>query len=558
MKYVPPYGRENEGDEAHYINGNPAEGLQGSIPPANAFEHPMREVVDVIDKSKFTPSSNDLQQLTKAVRSQRLNFSDDTGSVNALAVAYDPPIATYTIGLMLRVRVRVSNTSTVTLDAGAGPVSVRHMDGAVCAPGDLPAGGVAEVVYDGTVWQLVNFLGQPGVGGGGDINSYYIKIPYCVDTSSTANTITAPFSPAITEIAAGDCILVKVMNTTTGPTQINVNALTAKAVKARGTGGTQEVTQGDMMINDVVFFVYDGTVWQMMPNTVITVDTILHVPSQFPTVAAAQLAIARKTISLDATVTIKLGIGNFPPFQIYHPCADRLVFDGTMKIPGVIPPGAFALTGNTPGLRGNDNAANLAMMRARFGTEINPGGPGVNCIQQLGPGRPTVSNMLIVGDGGGYYPGYDQNGIMVWVERQIYCYNVGACYLRTGFGQPGTFDCVSCYSIGCWSYGFLMSGPGSLQMQGCVANGNATGGVHSGQNGLFSVGSSYVCGNGYIGLEVNYNSYGSCQNCTVIANGQFDMYANMMSGLIAFSTAAYTSSPTSDVQGNNASLFLMR
>ena len=62
MKYVPPYGRESEGDAAHYINGNPAEAREGSIPPAAVFENPQRELIAVIEKSKFTPIDTDLLQ----------------------------------------------------------------------------------------------------------------------------------------------------------------------------------------------------------------------------------------------------------------------------------------------------------------------------------------------------------------------------------------------------------------------------------------------------------------------------------------------------------------
>src|SRR5262245_60903846 len=186
MKYVPPYGRESEGDLASYVNGNPAEGRQGSIPPANAFEHPMRELVAVISKSKLTPDTTDLMQVAKGVRSQRMNWVEDTGSVNSLSVALDPPIGAYTNGLVLKVKVAVTNTGAATIDAGAGRVPIKRMNGGGTGAGDLPQGGVADLVYDGSGFQMCNYLG--GAGGGTGTN-YYVNIPYAVDQSSVPNIV---------------------------------------------------------------------------------------------------------------------------------------------------------------------------------------------------------------------------------------------------------------------------------------------------------------------------------------------------------------------------------
>ena len=90
MKYVPPWGVSDP--DAPYVNGDPTIGRQGSIPPAAQMEHPQREIVAVIAKSGFIPSETDLEQLARGVRSQRLNYAEDTGTANNLVVAYDPPL----------------------------------------------------------------------------------------------------------------------------------------------------------------------------------------------------------------------------------------------------------------------------------------------------------------------------------------------------------------------------------------------------------------------------------------------------------------------------------
>lgn len=77
MKYQPPFdpgliepvnGIHNADADAAYVNGNPATGQAGSIVPAEALEHVMREIVEVISWSGQTPSHLDLTQLRKALK----------------------------------------------------------------------------------------------------------------------------------------------------------------------------------------------------------------------------------------------------------------------------------------------------------------------------------------------------------------------------------------------------------------------------------------------------------------------------------------------------------
>ena len=65
MKYAPPIGQEAQGEEAHYIDGNPELGILGS--PAAAIEQGQRELLHVIKQAGLTPSSEDLTQLFQAI-----------------------------------------------------------------------------------------------------------------------------------------------------------------------------------------------------------------------------------------------------------------------------------------------------------------------------------------------------------------------------------------------------------------------------------------------------------------------------------------------------------
>ena len=258
MRYIAPYGISDP--NGAYINGDSRLGIQGSIPPAEAFEHPMRELVALIEASGFTPSEDDLEQVLKAVRSQRVNYAVDTGSVNVYSVAFDPPFVALNLGLPIRVLVAHTNTgpSTITVN-NLGPYSVRRADLSLLQANDLLAGEVVGLVFDGTYFQIVNFIGTTATT---QNNNYFdINIPYTVDTSVTPNTITAPFNPAITQIDAGDLILVKIANANTGATTITVNALPTKNLKS------SKLT--NLLVNQIVpgmiaVMVYDGTQFQLI------------------------------------------------------------------------------------------------------------------------------------------------------------------------------------------------------------------------------------------------------------------------------------------------------
>lgn len=77
MKYQPPFkpyatpaapGIHSDEPNAGYVNGDPAQGIEGSIPAAEAFEHHLRELVHLITHSGQTPSHTDLEQVRKAIR----------------------------------------------------------------------------------------------------------------------------------------------------------------------------------------------------------------------------------------------------------------------------------------------------------------------------------------------------------------------------------------------------------------------------------------------------------------------------------------------------------
>ncbi|MFN3686083.1 hypothetical protein [Salinarimonas sp.] len=75
MRYQPPFTQQPNGSiiraepDAPYVNGNPAIGQPGSIIPAEAVEHPMREIENVIRSENMEPT-DDLTELNQAIEAK--------------------------------------------------------------------------------------------------------------------------------------------------------------------------------------------------------------------------------------------------------------------------------------------------------------------------------------------------------------------------------------------------------------------------------------------------------------------------------------------------------
>lgn len=144
-----------------YINANPSIGVQGSIPTFQSFEQPLRGLQNLIVKSRFTPSGaiNDLQ-IPQAIRSQQMNWMQTFGgSANALTCVFDPVAAALTdlIGVPIRGIAAAPNNGACTLQVNETPERpIVHPDGEPLKTGDIVAGQILVLCYDGTNYQLIS------------------------------------------------------------------------------------------------------------------------------------------------------------------------------------------------------------------------------------------------------------------------------------------------------------------------------------------------------------------------------------------------------------------
>lgn len=87
------------------------------------------------------------------------------GTANAITVSLSPAITAYTAGMVIRfINGASANTGATTLNVnGVGAVALNKGDGTTAlAAGDLPAGHIVTVIYDGTRFRLVGVFSGYG------------------------------------------------------------------------------------------------------------------------------------------------------------------------------------------------------------------------------------------------------------------------------------------------------------------------------------------------------------------------------------------------------------
>jgi hypothetical protein len=89
--------------------------------------------------------------------SQQNYYAADSGAANAMAVVLSPTPSGYVAGMVLNVKVAVTNTGATTINAnGLGAQSVVNLNGSTLKSQQMLAGEVAQLVYDGSQFQLTS------------------------------------------------------------------------------------------------------------------------------------------------------------------------------------------------------------------------------------------------------------------------------------------------------------------------------------------------------------------------------------------------------------------
>lgn len=136
-----------------------------------------------------------------------LNFMTVTGT-NTLLGALVPPLTAYTLGAMFSFVVANTNTGACTLNIdGLGVKSLLRNATDPVQAGDLTAGNIVVVIYDGTQFQLISVgFGGGATGAGGD--KIFIENGQTVTTSYSIPALSNAMSTGPITIASGAVVTV--------------------------------------------------------------------------------------------------------------------------------------------------------------------------------------------------------------------------------------------------------------------------------------------------------------------------------------------------------------
>lgn len=215
-------------------------------------------------------------------------FAADTGGANAYAMTLTPAPLAYSNGMRVQFKAANSSTGASTLNINSlGTKTITTPTGAAIAAGNITAGQVVDCQYDGTNFQMLNATSSGTITAAQLAEAARNSSQQYIADSGSANVYAATLSPAATTYMAGMVVRFKAANASTGSCTLNVNALGAKSILKNGStalGG------GDIVANQMVECVYDGTNFQMTSATG-TPGPAYYRAGQFSTVGAASTTV---------------------------------------------------------------------------------------------------------------------------------------------------------------------------------------------------------------------------------------------------------------------------
>jgi hypothetical protein len=163
--------------------------------------------------------------------------------------------------MQVRVKIGTTNTGASTLNLnGLGTAPILRGNLGALAANDLVVNSIVDLTFDGTNWQLANYI---GLGSGSTTQNFTTGLPFAVDTG-TASALVAPFSPAILVGAyvAGLAVIVQAGHACPGGTvTLQPNALTAHGIT--NFDGSALITN-DWISGELLFLIYNGSSWSLI------------------------------------------------------------------------------------------------------------------------------------------------------------------------------------------------------------------------------------------------------------------------------------------------------
>ncbi|MBI5205099.1 MAG: hypothetical protein HZA11_09295 [Nitrospirae bacterium] len=134
--------------KTNFVDGNPQQGVQGTI-------------VNAAFLNKLFGSSGHRHDGADADGSAAIDYAADTGAANAYVIALVPALTEYIVGMPIHFMAANANTGASTLNVnGLGAKDISKSFDQPLAAGDIKAGQIITVVYDGVDFQMISLLGE--------------------------------------------------------------------------------------------------------------------------------------------------------------------------------------------------------------------------------------------------------------------------------------------------------------------------------------------------------------------------------------------------------------
>lgn len=196
----------------------------------------------------------DINAVITAIQNNSYVYCEDTGAADAYVATPSPAITSYVEGLLIILDPDNANaTTTPTINvSGLGVKTITNNLGGALVAGDIVASQRLYLLYDGTNFRLLNRNYEK--------RAQNESFNYILDGGS-ANTYTATLIPAITAYVAGQRVSLKIANSNTGASTLNISGVGAQAIKM--VDGS-DLLGGELYAGMIADLRYDGTNFQLL------------------------------------------------------------------------------------------------------------------------------------------------------------------------------------------------------------------------------------------------------------------------------------------------------
>lgn len=229
--------------------------LNGSVNASTSYVQTATVTIVGTDAIVWNQFGSDVNGIITGIQNESYTYVNDTGAADAYVATLAPVVTSYVAGLRVQIKVANANTGASTLNVnGLGVKTIKTVSGLDLQAGDMIANMIADLIYDGTNFQLQNRNIAKRI--------QNESFNYILDTGA-ANAYVATLVPSVTSLVAGLRVSLKIAatNAAVGASTLNVNGLGATSIKL--TNGSDPLP-GSILAGMIADLRYDGTNFQLL------------------------------------------------------------------------------------------------------------------------------------------------------------------------------------------------------------------------------------------------------------------------------------------------------